>query len=194
MAMHVHAFVSTVFIVSLSILGSAAMKGRAFAESACLDQPDRGAPQGVHWYFHLDREKNRKCWHLGPVAAGPVYEAPPPRVERTRTLGSSVEAAFADLFKGIRNLFRRPMQHEAQAGEPRIIQSDATKPLTIEDIAAQPQPELPEDRAEVRPASTGNLTGNLTSAQRKALYEEYLRWEELQRLRGSGASPLVRSP
>jgi hypothetical protein len=179
MAMHVHTFVSAVFIVSLSIAGSAALKGRALADSACLEQPDRDTPQGEHWYFHFDREKNRKCWHLGPTAAAAVQEAPP-RVERTRTFASPVEAAFSDLFKGIRNLFRRPMPHEAQAGEPRIIQSDATKPLTIEDIA-QPQPELPEDRAEVRSVSTGNLT----SAQRKALFEEYLKWEELQRLGGT---------
>jgi hypothetical protein len=185
--MHVHTFGSAVFIVSLSIAVSAVM-GRALADGACLEQPDRGSPQGEHWYFHFDREKNRKCWHLGAVAAVPAYETPPPRVERTRTLGSSVETAFSDLFKGIRKLFRRPMPHEAQAGEPRIIQNDATKPLTIEDIA-QPQPELPEDRAEVRSPSTGNLT----PAQRKTLYEEHLKWEELQRAGGAGAAPF-RSP
>ena len=186
--MHVHAFVLAVFIVSLSTLGTSAVKGRTFADSACLEQPDRDAPQGTHWYFHLDREKNRKCWHLGPVAAAPVYEAPsPPRTERTHP--SSVEAAFSSLFKGLRNLFRRPMSHEAQAGEPRIIQSDATKPLTIEDIAQQ-QLELPEDRAEVRSGSTGSLT----PAQRRALYEDYLRWQEVQRLNGNGAAAPLRTP
>jgi hypothetical protein len=181
--MHVHAFVSTVFIVSLLIPGSAALK--AFADSACMEQPDRDTPQGEHWYFHIDREKNRKCWHLGTIAAAPVHEAPAlPRMERTHTSASPVEAAFSSLFRGLQRLFRRPMQHEATADEPRIIQNDATKPLTIEDIA---QPQLPEDRPLVRPASTGTLT----PAQRKALYEEYLRWEELQR--GSVTAP-VRSP
>jgi hypothetical protein len=186
--MHVHAFGSAVFIVSLSIAVNAVtgpVMGRALADSACLEQPGRGALQGEHWYFHFDREKNRKCWHLGAVAAAPLYETPPPRVERVRTFGSSVEAAFSDLFNGIRKLFRRPMRHEAQAGEPRIIQNDATRPLTIEDIA-QPQQELPEDRAEVRSLSIGNLT----PAQRRVLYEEFLKWEELQRVGGAGAVPL----
>jgi hypothetical protein len=73
------------------------------------------------------------------------------------------------------------MSHEAATGEPRIVQSDATKPLTIEDIA-QRQSEFPEERAETRPASS------LTTAQRKALFEEYLKWEELQRAAGGNAA------
>jgi hypothetical protein len=186
--MHVHVFGSLVLIIALSIAGSAVVEGRALADSTCLEQPLRNAPQGEHWYFHFDREKNRKCWHLGPVAAAPVHETPPPRVERTRTFEASVEAAFSDLFKGIRKLFRRPMPHQAQAGEPRIIQDDATRPLTIEDIA-QPQPDLPEDRAEMRPASTGTLT----PAQQRALYEQYLKWIAIQRLVGADTA-LPRSP
>jgi hypothetical protein len=182
--MHVHAFCSVIFIVSLSIAVSVDVKGHALAEAVCLEQPGREAPRGEHWYFHLDREKNRKCWHLGPVAAAPAFELPLPRVERARPVASSVEAAFSDLFKGIRRLFRTPMPHEAQAGEPRIIQSDATRPLTIEDIA-QPPPELPEERAELRSIPTASLT----PAQRKALYEDYLRWEELQRAGGAGTAP-----
>jgi hypothetical protein len=190
MAMRVHVSISASFVVSLSLLGASALKDRAFADSACVEQPDRDAPRGEHWYFHVDREKNRKCWHLGPVAPAPVHEAPPPRAERAHTSASSVDIAFSSLFKGLRNLFRRPMPHEAQAGEPRIIQSDATKPLTIEDIAQQ-QPELPEDRAEVRSGATGPLT----PAQRKALYEDYLRWRELQRLGGNDGAVLpARSP
>jgi hypothetical protein len=190
--MHVHALVFAVFVVSLFFPGAAGLKGRAFADSACLEQPGRDAPQGAHWYFHPDREKNRKCWHLGPAAAAPVSEPPPPRAERARTFASSVEAAFSSLFKGVRRLFRRPMPHEVQAGEPRIIQNDATKPLTIEDIAQQQlEPELPEDRPEARAGATGSLT----PAQRRALYEDYLRWQELQRAGGNGgAAPLARSP
>jgi hypothetical protein len=177
--MHVHMFVSAVFFISLSLIGATAVKGRAFADSPCIEQPDRDAPQGEHWYFHFDREKNRKCWHLEAVAPVTREAPPPPRAERTHTAGSSVDAAFSSLFKGLRNLFRRPMPHEATAGEPRIIQSDATKPLTIEDIA-QPQPELPEERSEARSGSPATLT----AAQRRALYEEYLKWEELQHVGG----------
>jgi hypothetical protein len=176
--MYVHAIVSTAFCISLSILISFGSKGRAVADSACIAQPGRDAPQGEHWYYHFDREKNRKCWHLGPGA--PVaYESPSPRTERTRSAGVTINSVFSPLFRGIRNLLRQPMPHDAIEGEPRIVQSDATKPLTIEDIA-QPQSEFPEERAETRPAAS------LSAAQRK-LFEEYLKWEELQRAAGGGA-------
>jgi hypothetical protein len=178
--MYVHAVVSTAFCVSLSILLTLGSKGRALADSACIVQPDRDALQGEHWYYHFDREKNRKCWHLGPVAAV-VHELPqPPRTDRVRSAGATLDSVFGPLFRGIQNLLRQPMPHEAAEGEPRIVQSDATKPLTIDDIA-QPPTEFPEERAEARPASS------LTAAQRKALFGEYLKWEELQRATGNAA-------
>jgi hypothetical protein len=180
--MYVHMIVSTAFFVCLSILVTLGSNGRAVADSACIDQPGRDALQGEHWYYHFDREKNRKCWHLGSVAAV-VHESPaPPRAERTRPVGATVNSVFGPLFRGIRNFLRQPMPHDAAEGEPRIVQSDATRPLTIEDIA-QPQSEFPEERAEARPASS------LTAAQRKALFEEYLKWEELQRAASANAAP-----
>lgn len=185
--MYVHAVVSIALFLSLPILITLGSKGRAVADSACIEQPASDAPSGQRWYYHFDREKNRKCWHLGAVAAV-VRESPAPtRVERTHTAGPTVNSVFGPLFRGIRNLLRQPMPHEAVAGEPRIVQSDATRPLTIEDIA-QPQAEFPEERAETRPASF------LTPSQRKALFEEYLKWEELQRTSRGGAPAPARSP
>jgi hypothetical protein len=176
--MRVHSSVAAVFFVSTSILIAGGLKGRALADGACVLQPGRDLRSGEHWYFHYDREKNRKCWHHGPAA---VQEAPLPRVERTRTLASTLNSVFSPLFRELKHLFRQPMRHEAVVGEPRIIQSDANQPLTIEDIA-QPQPDLPEERAETR------LVTPLTLAQRRALYEEYLKWEDIQRSRGSSAA------
>jgi len=170
MAMYVHAVISRLFFVCLLgsiLLGS---KGRALAEGACLEQPGPGASQGEHWFYHFDRGKSRKCWHLGTVAAV-AHELPAPRTERTRTVGSALNSVFGPLVRELRNWFRQPMPHEVVAGEPRIVQSDATRPLTIEDIA-QPQPDLPEERAETRPAAS------LTPAQKQALFEAYLKWEE----------------
>jgi hypothetical protein len=30
----------------------------------CLTAPNSSAPQGRHWYYHLDRTNQRKCWYL----------------------------------------------------------------------------------------------------------------------------------
>jgi hypothetical protein len=89
--------------------------------------------------------------------------------------------------RNFKSFFRQPMFHERTAGEPRIVQSDATRPLTIDDIAQQPEL-FPEERAEPR------LTSSLTLAQRRALYDEFLKWAEVQRASGSGAPTQARSP
>jgi hypothetical protein len=178
--MHVHATASAFFFVFLSIVMTASARGRAVADT-CVESPDRETPRGEHWYYHLDREKNRKCWHLGPAVSTAAYEAAPVRMERPRTAGPTLNSVFTPLLRGIRNFLRQPMPHEAAAGEPRIVQNDATKPLTIEDIA-QP-PEFPEERAEARPAQAPSLT----ASQRKALYAVFIKWEALQRDPGGGA-------
>jgi hypothetical protein len=190
--MYVHAVVSVVFFICLSASILFGSKGRASADSACLEQPDRATSQDEHWYYHFDREKNRKCWHIRPPVAV-AHESQAPRTERTRTVTSALNSLFGPLVRELRSWLRQPMHHEAAAGEPRIVQSDATRPLTIEDIA-QPQPDIPEERAEMRPAAS------LTPAQRRALFEAYLKWEEVQRNAGrggsdsSGAPVAVRSP
>jgi len=30
----------------------------------CLAQPNSNAPEGSHWYYHIDRATQRKCWYL----------------------------------------------------------------------------------------------------------------------------------
>lgn len=181
--MHVHPLVSTAIFVSLSVLVTPGWKARA-ADGLCIEQPDRAPPPGEHWYYRFDREKNRKCWHRGPAA--PVVHESPSRPERSRSAGAAASTVFGPLLRGIRRLFHQPMPHDAAADEPRIVQSDATRPLTIEDIA-QPQAGFPEERAEARPASS------ITAAQRKALFEEYRKWEESQRSAGGSSAVPARS-
>jgi hypothetical protein len=185
MAMQVDPIVSAVFFIPLSVLITLGMNGRVFADNECIEQPDRESAQGEHWYYHYDREKNRKCWHLQTIAPR-THDAVPPQTDRQETVTTpTIGSVFSSLFRRWPTP-RRSTPPEAAAGEPRIIQSDPTKPLTIEDIAQQ-QPDIPEERAEQRYVTP------LTPAQRRALFEEYLKWEELQRNLGNAAAP-ARSP
>lgn len=166
-----HAIVAAVLAVVLVIV--AAPGALADADATCLEAPGAAAPQGAHWHYHSDLRNNRKCWHLGGGAAPPA----PPRHDRgTASLGS----VLAPLVREVRSMFRQPMPHERLAGEPRIVQSDATRLLTIDDIARQP--EFPEERAEPRPVPF------LNGQQRRTLYDEYLKWEALQR-NGPASAP-----
>jgi hypothetical protein len=185
MAMQVYPIVSTVFFVLLSVPISLGMNGRVFADNECFEQPDRESAQGEHWYYRYDREKNRKCWHLEAIA--PHTRDVPSQPDRKETVTTpTIGSVFSSLLKGWPATPRRSEPPESAAGEPRIIQSDPTKPLTIEDIAQQ-QPNIPEERAEPRYVTP------LTPAQRRALFEEYLKWEELQRSLGNTGAP-ARSP
>ena len=39
------------------------------APNDCLSAPNGAAPKGQHWYYHLDRANNRKCWYLRDIGA-----------------------------------------------------------------------------------------------------------------------------
>jgi hypothetical protein len=135
--------------------------------------------QGDHWYYRYDREKNRKCWHL-EGAAPRMREAAPPREDQSDAVAPPVASVFSSLFRGRPPQPLTPIPRDATAGEPRIIQSNPTKPLKIEDIAQQ-RPDIPEERAEPRYVTP------LSPVQRRALFEEYVKWEELQRNLGAPA-------
>jgi hypothetical protein len=40
--------------------------GQARATDECLAAPNSSSPPGSHWYYHLERPSQRKCWYLGP--------------------------------------------------------------------------------------------------------------------------------
>jgi hypothetical protein len=179
MPRHVHQVVSAVFIVLIFAVVILGANGRVFAGSECIEQPNREPEQGGHWFYHFDREKNRKCWHLD--AATGTREAVPPQKDQSDAVGAPmIGSAFSTFLRGGPTVPSTSMPQNAPSSEPRIIQSNPTKPLKIEDIAQQ-QPDIPEERPEARYVTP------LTPAQRKALFQEYLRWEEIQRNLGAPA-------
>ncbi len=51
---------------------------KSTSASSCLAAPNHAAPKGGHWYYHLDRANNRKCWYLrGPSEAAEAPTAAP---------------------------------------------------------------------------------------------------------------------
>jgi hypothetical protein len=39
------------------------------AADDCMTKPGAAAPQGSHWYYHLDRTNHRQCWYLAAEGA-----------------------------------------------------------------------------------------------------------------------------
>lgn len=54
---------SVVALVVLSAIAVIAAIGQARAED-CLAAPNASSPPGQHWYYRIDRVKQRKCWYL----------------------------------------------------------------------------------------------------------------------------------
>ena len=52
------------FVVTLLVSGiNVGMPDTARADD-CLTAPNSPAPQGTHWYYHVDRANQRKCWYV----------------------------------------------------------------------------------------------------------------------------------
>jgi len=54
----------------MALLGERFWVGHAGrAADDCLTKPGAAAPQGCHWYYHLDRTSHRQCWYLAAEGA-----------------------------------------------------------------------------------------------------------------------------
>jgi hypothetical protein len=55
--------VSAVFASFLGVALVAVSGSTARAGDDCITEPKDQAPQGSHWYYHVDHVTHRKCWH-----------------------------------------------------------------------------------------------------------------------------------
>jgi hypothetical protein len=64
-----------VFVVTLLVSGiDVGMPNTARADD-CLTAPNSPAPQGTHWYYHVDRTNQRKCWYVRATSQPAQQEA-----------------------------------------------------------------------------------------------------------------------
>lgn len=54
---------AALFFTAILGAGAGLSIGSAHADD-CLAAPKAAAPQGQHWYYHIDRATRRKCWYL----------------------------------------------------------------------------------------------------------------------------------
>jgi hypothetical protein len=120
------AYVAAVAALLLSGIGAGLPIDRASADDNCAGAPGAAAPAGQHWYYRIDRVKQRKCWYLHTIMALPGRAA-----AKHRAVSSE------------------PADSEPAASEP--VASDATPqlPVAAAPFAAAPQsafaaiPQLP---------------------------------------------------
>jgi hypothetical protein len=77
-------FVLCVPAISAVMIGAALAIGASPVVAAdCLTEPKGDAPAGQHWYYHLDRSGDRKCWYLHATVPGPA-DAPAMELQSVR--------------------------------------------------------------------------------------------------------------
>jgi hypothetical protein len=177
--------------IALGVLAAAIMLGAdcaAFAADDCLAAPNRPPAPGGHWYYHLDRASDRKCWYLAEPA-GPAPVAQPPLAQAPQSPEPApTQPSFSSFFSSLSAGFTPPSNPPSTTGDGRVVQpAPADEPKTGEAergrpshtaLAAKPHrtvhPRPPAEHAEDRPAAS------LNQAERDALFEEFLRWRERQ--------------
>jgi hypothetical protein len=104
--------------ISAAMIGAAlAIASSPAAAADCLTEPNRDAPAGQHWYFHLDHATDRKCWYL-----------------HTTVPAGAADAASMEL----QSVHRR---QAVPAAEPQRRQAAPAPPAEMQrQVAAPPRP------------------------------------------------------
>jgi hypothetical protein len=169
---------------------------QAAPASECLSAPNGASPNGQHWYYHLDRANNRKCWYLRAIDAtrsgdSPVdakAQAEPPKSVAQAPGSSAVSdparrrAASAG-GTAYTSAAAAPLESDApdlpRSAEPRTMTAAAedNQPSAAPDptVPQQPAPQLSQADAALggtTDAQTGSAAGAAVSSEKKETLRE----------------------
>jgi hypothetical protein len=160
------------------------------AESACIEQPSQSAAQGTHWSARYDRAKGRKCWFLVDANGRDVTasQAPAPTPAPVDALSSQIGSFFGSLTAAAASAvpqFSAPQGDAPPTGPMRA-------PLKPRGNGANAS--KADNRARAEQNGAGDARGaakrvspSLTEPEREALFEEFLRWQEIQHTIGASS-------
>jgi hypothetical protein len=163
------------------------------AESACLEQPGQRAAEGTRWSARYDGAKGRKCWFLvdangRDVTASQAQPGPAPAPAPAESLSSQIASLFGSLAAAAENATAQVSAPQGDA--PRT--APARAPHKPRGNGANASRADNGARGEHRGAVEGRGTVKrvspaLTEPEREALFEEFLRWQEIQRTIGASS-------
>jgi hypothetical protein len=137
------------------------------AQAECILQPNQQAPDGAHWSLHFDRDKNRRCWILVDAAG---HDLSTPQQQPTVSSGlSSLQSFFGNLTGS-----------QPAASQEAPASSAAAAPTRKPQVVNVNRAARTEQKADAHPAKH-----DMTPGERDALFEEFLRWHESQKITGT---------
>jgi len=157
----------------------------------CLVQPNRQLAPSGHWYYRVDHVNYHKCWYrVEPTTRMAHAEVPQAQPAPDATLGPTLSSFFASLSASSTGAKPAGTQQDATSGDAHTIQ---TRPddLKIGDVSRskharmtrRPGSSMAATVRLNRQSSVGphveraDQTPPLSSAERDALFQEFLRWK-----------------
>jgi hypothetical protein len=163
------------------------------AESTCIEQPGPNAAQGTHWSARYDRAKGRKCWFLvdangHDVTASQAQPGSVPTPAPMDALSSQIGSFFGNLTAAAANAIPQVSAPQGDASPTGPVRGPL-KPRGNGENASKP-----DNRARAEQKGAGEARGaakrvspSLTEPEREALFEEFLRWQEIQHTIGASS-------
>jgi hypothetical protein len=164
------------------------------AADDCLTGPNRQPGPGGHWYFHLDRATDRRCWYLVEATGRPptAETLQPQPAEPLQQPQPTFGSFFSSL--GITGSSGQP---DPNSGDPRILQpnraddarSDDSAPgrqsrivrRPVAEASLAPKPRRPAPAPARPPAQhADDQAASSKPDERDALFQEFLKWRQRQ--------------
>ena len=186
-----------VHAVYAASLAAAVVLGANWAASAaggCIEKPNQQIDQAGHWYYHVDRERHRRCWFFETSEVTTSPASSPGQVLSANA--DSQPAWFSQLAAGLAQTFSFERQQNSaiddsntasntitKASSPkhpktnkmaakkrsRIVRLTETTGVARAESGDQSLPQSASERNEIH-------SPQLTAADRNALYQEFLKW------------------
>jgi hypothetical protein len=164
----------------------------ALAAGKCVGQPNHQSAQDGHWHYRVDRVSHRKCWYLVELRTRmPQAEAPEARPAPDATSQPMLSSFFSLLLADLKGARTAGAQQDAANGDARPVQTDGLKNGEVSrlkrariarhpDSNTAPAPTLNRPSPTVPHVERMAQPLPLDTAERDALFQEFLRWNAQQ--------------
>jgi hypothetical protein len=200
-------FLRSLLASALAAAVLAGLGATASTAAECLENPDYRVTGPGHWYYHMDRTLNRRCWYFGPAEGTASVPAPAAPAATATTAAAPDEPSLLSRFAAALSQPLSPPQPQLQQTQQNSIPDNAgeaaqtlsPKPAksnrTVRRERPQPAPQPTTTGAAERHVQTAaaeksekNEKGEknekrdppLNVAEREALFQDFMKWQ-LQR-------------
>ena len=148
---------SIAIVAVLLLSGAVDLRTSTAHADDCLTAPNSSAPNGSHWYYHLDSTKQRKCWYLR-VAGPPAQPASAQDPVASHNTAPSPDAQIS-----INNGIGTPLPHiQMLAVKPQAAPTTTDEPIgqsALQESATSSNPSASPPQASTSMETNAQATG-----------------------------------